>query len=104
MTAAWWVGAIAALVCIAAGRADAKQKELKDLPKDALNLAFVWTEPLKQIAEQSKRFDPVSGLWFGLLRGSVKSVERTAAVLIPQDEDEAGAEFEGSKALLKYHF
>ena len=63
----------------------AEEKALTELPKDVTDLAFVWTEPIKSVAEQSRRFDPVSGLWFGLLAGTVKSVERTVKILIPEE-------------------
>jgi hypothetical protein len=64
--------------------AQARERPLEELPKDVLSLAFVWTEPLKQVARHSRRHDPVSGLWMGLVDGSVKSVERTARLFLPE--------------------
>ena len=72
----WVMGLL--LVASAYGSAQARERPIEDLPKDVLTLAFVWTKPLQQVAEQSRRFDPVTGLWLGLVDGSVKSVERTA--------------------------
>ena len=67
-----------------AGRAEARDRPLEELPRDVWDLAFVWTEPIKSVAKEVRRFDPVSGLWFGLLEGSVKSVERTAEWFLPE--------------------
>jgi hypothetical protein len=64
--------------------AAAAERPLEELPRDVLGLAFMWTEPLKQVAEHSRRHDPVSGLWMGLVDGSVKSVERTARIFLPE--------------------
>ncbi|MBI4343713.1 MAG: hypothetical protein HY601_02740 [Candidatus Omnitrophica bacterium] len=73
------------LAALAASTAEARERPIEELPKDLLDIAFVWTEPIKQVAEQSRRFDPVSGLWFGLVDGSVKSVERTAKFFLYPD-------------------
>ena len=73
--------ALGGLVMLAAQPAYAEQRSITELPKDVWNLAFVWTEPIKQVAKQTKQSDPISGVWFGVLDGSVKSVERTAEVL-----------------------
>ena len=72
----WVTGLI--VLAAGAGRVDARERPIEQLPKDLIDLAFVWTEPIKQVAQHSRRFDPISGLWFGLVDGSVKSVERTA--------------------------
>ena len=72
---------------------------LKDLPKDAWTVATFWTEPIKQVAAETRRFDPISELWFGLLEGSVKSVGRTVALIWSQDDDSSSR-----KALLRYSF
>lgn len=69
------------------------------------DLATVWTEPIKAVAQETQRFDPVSGTWFGLLKGSLKSVERTVAfILPPQQEDQPGAAVKGDKLLFNYAF
>lgn len=79
------------------------QRDLIDLPRDVWNLTFVWTEPFKHIARETRRFDPVSGTWFGLLEGSMKSVERAAGVLLPNKESESPGVKSG-KLLYRYSF
>lgn len=81
----------------------AVERPLSDLPKDVVNLATVWTEPLKSVVEESRRFDPISGLWFGLLKGTIKSVERTVEFFIPR-ESESSAQRPGSGKILEYQF
>lgn len=86
------------------GAAEGKVKEgrpLEELPKDIWNLASVWTEPIKYVAKETRRFDPISGLWFGLLEGSAKSLERTADVLFPSEHE---PEVKSGKAILRYSF
>ena len=86
------------------GFAEARERGIEELPKDVWNLAFVWTEPVKEVARESRRFDPVSGLWFGLLEGSIKSVERTTDFFFPADEQQPGTELKSGKPLLRYSF
>ena len=95
---------IVLVMAVGTGKADAKEKSITELPKDIWNLVFVWTEPIKEAARESRRFDPVSGVWFGLLEGSVKSVERTAELFLSGDKDHPGAEYKSGKALLRYTF
>ena len=101
-------GAIVCLLALVmgAGRAEAKVKEksIQQLPRDAWELAFVWTEPIKCVLKESRRFDPVSGLWFGIVEGSVKSVERTAGFFLPGDKDREGSEVDSGKVLIRYTF
>ena len=59
----------------------ADEKPIQQLPRDVGGLAMTWTEPIQSVVERSHQFDPVSGLWFGLLEGSVKSVEQTIKFL-----------------------
>jgi len=59
-------------------------------------------EPLKQVVNHSRRHDPVSGLWMGLVDGSVKSVERTARIFLPEGAATA-PELEPGK-ILRYTF
>ena len=92
------------LIVVAAAVAEARERALTELPGDVWNLAFVWTEPIKQAVKYSRTFDPVSGVWFGLLDGSVKSVERAAAFIRPDDKERAGPETKSGKALLRYTF
>ena len=89
-----------------AGEADAREKPLEELTQDVWTLAFAWTEPIKQAAKEARRFDPVSGVWFGLLEGSIKSFERAAAVFFPPPQ-EAPKERRGQpleEPLLRYTF
>lgn len=89
-----WRGMISGVVIVGivicgAGAARAQEsgggESIEHLPKDVWNLAFVWTEPFKQVAEQTRQHDPVNGLWLGLLGGSIKSVERAANVFLKRD-------------------
>ena len=100
--------AVVALVVMMGGWArvaEAADKSIEDLPRDAWNLALVWTEPIKQVARETRRFDPISGVWFGLLEGSVKSVERTASLLIPpSDKREPGSSIDSGKLQFRYAF
>lgn len=78
-------GLVGAMLFLAGMRtAAAAERPLEELPRDILGLAFMWTEPLKQVVKHSRRHDPVSGLWMGLVNGSVKSVERTARIFLPE--------------------
>lgn len=94
----------AMLVLGVCGGVAARERSLKDLPKDAWDLAFVWTEPVKQAAKDTRRFDPISGLWFGLLEGSVKSVERTAEFLFPTESAPTRQPENPNQPLLRYSF
>ena len=92
------IGAVVAglLVVAGAGVAQARERTLAELPGDVWNLATVWTEPIKQAAKYSQQIDPVSGVWFGLLDGSMKSVERATQILHPETKN--------GKSLLRYSF
>lgn len=83
--------------------AEAREKPISELPKDVWDIAFMWTEPLKQVGEQSRRSDPVSGLWLGLLDGSIKSVERTTKFFLFQGSDSPTSTPESGKQL-RYSF
>ncbi len=81
----------------------AKEQPLDELPRDVWSLAWVWTEPFKQVAKDTQRFDLVSGLWFGLLEGSVKSIERTADLLLPdRASDDPTPGTDPNKAQFRY--
>lgn len=101
-------GFILMLFIQAAGLADeaqARDRPIEELPKDVWNLAFVWTEPIKSMANAARRFDPVSGLWFGLLEGSVKSLERTAELfLLRKAQEPPTSPAQPDNALLRYTF
>ena len=99
------VGLILILVAGWAGKADARDTSIENFPRDVWDLAFVWMEPIKQVARETRRFDPVSGLWFGLLEGSVKSVERTASLLLSDTNGESpGKGAKPGQPLLRYSF
>lgn len=81
----------------------AKEQPIEELPRDVWSLAWVWTEPLKQAARDTRKFDPVSGFWFGLLEGSVKSMQRTADLLLPdQKTDTPSTGAAPAKAQFRY--
>ena len=92
------------LIIVAAAVAEARERLLTELPGDVWDLAFAWTEPIKQAAKYSRTFDPVSGIWFGLLDGSVKSVERAAQFIRLDDKERTGPETKSGKALIRYSF
>lgn len=99
------IGLVVAMLVGWTAVADAREKDLEDLPRDAWDLATVWTEPIKGVARETRRLDPVSGTWFGLLKGSLKSVERTVAFILPsQQEDQPDAAVRGEKLPFHYAF
>ncbi len=83
--------AMAIVIVLALGwgtaRAEAREKSIRELPKDLWDIAFVWTEPIKQVVKHSRHSDPISGLGFGLLDGSMKSVERTTRFFLFQESE-----------------
>ena len=102
-------GVVAVVVALGGwvGSLEAREKPIRELPKDVWDLAFVWTEPIKQAAQGSRQFDPMSGVWFGLLEGSVKAVERTAGLVLSEDSHDETIAHTSSKtgnALLRYSF
>ena len=80
----------------------AVDKPIQELPGDMADVMTLWTEPIKSVAEETRRFDPISGLWFGLLKGTVKSFERTAALLL-NDRESANSNRDTGK-LFRYRF
>ncbi|MBI4341908.1 MAG: hypothetical protein HY599_00900 [Candidatus Omnitrophica bacterium] len=82
----WMV--IAAGVALVAGASvsQAREQAIEDPPKGVWDLATVWNGPIQQVNRDARRFDLVSGLWLGLLEGSVKSAERTASLVLPDKE------------------
>ncbi|MBI2094125.1 MAG: hypothetical protein HYT88_05310 [Candidatus Omnitrophica bacterium] len=81
-----------------------RERSIEELPKDVFAISMAWTQPIKQVVTESRRFDPISGVWFGLLRGSLASIERTATMFLPADKEHPGTELKGGKALLRYTF
>jgi hypothetical protein len=103
------IGRLVVVMVAMAAPVFAEEKSLEQLPKDVWELAFVWTEPIKAVARETRRFDPVSGLWFGLVEGTVKSFERaTEFFLSPLEESDVSPEQGRSsgrgKALWRYTF
>ena len=81
----WGIGVVAGLLVLAgAGVAGADQPDLEQLPQQVWNVAM---EPLSSVARETRRFDPISQLWFHLLESSMKSVERTANLLFRTGSD-----------------
>ena len=81
--------------------AAAAEKSINELPGDLARLSFVWTEPITGAIDGARQFDPVSGLWFGMLEGSVKSVERAANFFMREHASEPSRT---GDPLLKYTF
>ena len=90
-----------ALLMLGVQAAEARERPIQQLPRDVQELASAWAEPVKQVAHETRRFDPVSGLWFGLLEGSVRSVERTADFLFSALSKDSQRDKPG---LLRYTF
>lgn len=64
----------------------AEEKTIDQLPDDIVDIATVWIEPIKQVHKRSKQLDPISSLWFGLIEGSIKSVERVVSMVFSQED------------------
>ncbi len=79
----------------------ADERPLETLPHDVADAATVWTEPVKAVQEQTRRFDPVSGLALGLIEGSVASVERAANLLRGRESSEPARD---AGKLFRYSF
>ena len=82
----------------------AEDRPIEELPRDIWNLATVWTEPIRQAAKRSRDFDPVSGVCFGIVDGSVKAIGRTAVLFFPHEKNFPGTERKGAKPILRYSF
>jgi hypothetical protein len=97
--------AMALAIAVLAPRGlQAKERPIEELPRDVWDVATAWTEPIKSVAKQSRRFDPVSGLWFGMLEGSIKSVERTTALFLQEERTPRGSAEPTEQPLLRYNF
>ena len=77
---------IGLMLCGGLPWAAAEERPIERLPKDVEDVAFAWTEPIKAVGEHARQFDPLGALWFGVLGGSAKSMERIARVLIVKPE------------------
>ncbi len=99
------VTALMLCVCVigSAPAAFAVERRLDQLPGDVAMFAFLWAEPLKQAVKESRQHDPISGVWFGLVDGSVKSLERTTSFFRYKDDGTPNEPPQGGK-LLKYSF
>ena len=80
---------------------EASERSMEKLPQDVWGVA---TAPITSIAKETRRFDPVSGLWFGLVEGSIKSFERTAGLLLQNNQEPSGHPAPSEKPLLRYSF
>ena len=83
------------------GVSAASEKGIEELPKDVWDIA---AEPARAVTRQVRRFDPISGLWFGLLEGSIKSVERTVDLVVEPEENTSGSSRQSGKPILRYSF
>ena len=92
---------LAALLVVGIGTLEARERPIEKLPSDVWQAASLWAEPLRQAARETRRFDPISGLWFGLLEGSVTSMERTADFLLSMLQKDSQRDKPG---LLRYTF
>ena len=75
---------LAACVCGAA-IAEAREKSISELPKDAWTIACLWAEPLKPVGALPRR-STVSDFWVAWLNGSMQSVRRSANRLFFQGD------------------
>ncbi len=96
------LGVVVVVVSCSTTAFAAIDKPLEELPKDAWDIATIWTEPIKHAVTGARQVDPISGVWFGLLEGSAKSVERTVALLWSKDHDSKAHPSRGD--LLRYSF
>lgn len=100
-----WIVVVAAVTLLSGGWVEAAEhKSITELPKDAVDLAFVWTEPIKGVAHQTRLLDPVSGLCVGLVEGSVKSLARAFHVFAPAHSSAGSLSDPNKKPLLRYSF
>ena len=99
--AVWLVMGVFVGACTVA----AVEKPLNQLPQDLLTLADAATQPIQEVHRETRRLDPISSVWFGLLEGSVKSVEHTAKFLFDATkEDDTSHARPGKNPIVKYSF
>ena len=97
------IGMAAILAGLFAAPVSATEKPIEEFPKDVKEFAFAWTEPIKSVAEEARHVDPIRALWFGLLKGSFRSVQRMARLFLPS-RSETEEPRQGSEKLLEYTF
>ena len=97
------IGVAGALVGLLIGPVSAAEKSIKEFPDDMKELASAWTEPIKSVAEEARRRDPISGLALGLLKGTFRTLQRTVKVFSPGQSERTDSR-EGSEKLLEYTF
>jgi len=97
------VNSVLMVVLLAAGAAaaEARQKSIDELPQDVWSIVGA---PVASIARETRRFDPISGAWFGLVEGSVKSLERTANLLLQPDAPPSDRPAPSEQPLIRYSF
>lgn len=77
-----WICALSLTACLALPAiAQARERSIQELPKDVWDLTFAWTEPLKVIARETRRTNPVSGIWHGLLYGPFRTADRATDIM-----------------------
>ena len=91
----------AALLAASTAAAEPRQKSLEELPQDLWSIVGA---PVASIARETRRFDPISGLWFGLVKGSVTSLERTADLLLQRDTPPSDHPGPSEQPLIRYAF
>ena len=97
---------LSALVMLAAwtSTAEATEKSIEDLPGDLARLSLAWTEPVTGAIDGARQVDPVSGVWFGMLEGSVRSVERVVSLFKDHANRRSEPSRNGGLLLLRYSF
>ena len=90
-----------ALLAAGAAAAETRKKSIDDLPQDVWNIVGA---PVASIARETRRFDPISGAWFGLVEGSVKSLERTAGLLLQHEAPPSDHPTPSEQPLVRYSF
>ncbi len=81
-----------------AGLVRAEDRGIEQLPQDVGNLALVWAEPLKEVPTQTRRSNPINGLWLGLVSGSIETVGNVAGFFASSSGED------GDDPILRYSF
>ena len=77
-----WIIALSLAACFALPAVtQARERSIQNLPKDVWDLTFAWTEPLKETAEETRRTNPIAGIWRGLLYGPFRTADRATGIM-----------------------